>query len=339
MPAKRIILGLACAAGLGRFAHRATPRHLRILGYHGAWILPGPPLGECTFIMPDLFERRMNRLKRSGRPVLPLDDAMLRLADDALPEGAVVITIDDGWVSTLTHMLPVLEKHEFPATLYATTWYSGRDLPVVSQAIRFLAWSKGRPEAEAKTKIAEIEALSLDARLSAIRDYGAELGIPETWLERRQFHIMSPAELAEAQRRGLHIQLHTHRHIEVEDHPDRLHAEIEENRAFLTAAIGDRAFDHFCYPSGSFHPSAPTTLAAAGIRSATLCDEGLNPPGADPLTLKRFLDSQRVSDLEFDAYLSGLLHALSPLAGAAAALTGKVRVSSAGSFAERGLQC
>jgi peptidoglycan/xylan/chitin deacetylase (PgdA/CDA1 family) len=329
MSVKRIILRLARGAGLPALANRATARHLRILGYHGAWILSGPPLGECTFIPPDLFERRMIRLKRSGRPVLPLGEAVQRLANDALPAGAVVITIDDGWSSTMTHMLPVLETLELPATLYATTWYSGCNLPVFSQAIRFLAWSKGRPEAEAEIKIAEIEALSLDARLSALRDYGAKLGIPETWLELRQFHIMSPAELADAQRRGLDVQLHTHRHIDVEDHPNLLRAEIDENRAFLTAAIGDRPFDHFCYPSGSFHPSAPATLAAAGVRSATLCDEGLNRPGADPLTLKRFLDGRRVSDVEFDAYLSGLLHALAPLAGAAAALKSKAQVRSA----------
>jgi hypothetical protein len=49
-------------------------------------------------------------------------------------------------------------------------------------------------------------------------------------------------------------------------------------------------------------------LAAAGVRSATLVTEGLNAPGADPLALRRLLDGRRVSDAEFDAYLSGLLH-------------------------------
>ncbi|MFN3945574.1 MAG: polysaccharide deacetylase family protein [Allosphingosinicella sp.] len=321
MLAKRILLELAGRAGLAPLARRATARHLRILGYHGAWLLPGPPLGECTFITPALFERRMTRLKRSGHPVLSLTDAVSRLADGSLPNGAVVITIDDGWVSTLTHMVPILEALELPASLYATTWYSERDLPVVTQAVRFLARSGGRPEEEAKAAIARIEALPVEERLAALRAYGTELGVAEEWLERRQFHIMSASELAEAQRRGIDIQLHTHRHIEVAAHHGRLGAEIEENRACLAAALGIQGFDHFCYPSGSFHETAPAILAAAGVRSATLCDPGLNRPGADPLTLKRLLDGWRVSDAEFDAYLSGVMHALSPLSSAAAALT------------------
>ena len=52
---------------------------------------------------------------------------------------------------------------------------------------------------------------------------------------------------------------------------------------------------------------------ASGIVSSTLVDEGLNAPGADPLALRRFLDGRRVSDAEFDAYLSGTLHYLALL--------------------------
>jgi hypothetical protein len=58
-------------------------------------------------------------------------------------------------------------------------------------------------------------------------------------------------------------------------------------------------------------------LAAAGVHSATLVTEGLNAPGADPLALRRLLDGRRVSDAEFDAYLSGLLHYTAKLRAAA----------------------
>jgi peptidoglycan/xylan/chitin deacetylase (PgdA/CDA1 family) len=77
----------------------------------------------------------MARLRASGRPVLPLGEAIERLAAGNLPEAAVVITIDDGWASTYTHMLPILERYRLPATVYVTTWYSGRDMPVVNVAI------------------------------------------------------------------------------------------------------------------------------------------------------------------------------------------------------------
>jgi peptidoglycan/xylan/chitin deacetylase (PgdA/CDA1 family) len=305
---KRRILAAASSAGLAAAARKATAGQLRILCYHGLWVTPGYAFGDCTFISPDQFEARMARLKRSGRPVLPLAEAVDRLARGTLPEAAVVITIDDGWISTFTHMLPVLEAYALPATLYATTWYAGRALPVVNVAVDYLRLAGGRSDIDCVAKTAEIEALPLDDRLAALRRFGAELGVDEAWLDLQQFNIMSADQFAEAERRGLDVQLHTHRHIDIAARIDTLAGEVEENRAFLRAAIGDRPFTHFCHPSGSNHPRARAMLAAAGVHSATLVTEGLNAPGADPLALRRLLDGRRVSDAEFDAYLSGLLH-------------------------------
>ncbi|MEA3004433.1 MAG: hypothetical protein QOH81_3221 [Sphingomonadales bacterium] len=312
MAFKQKILKLAASAGFAVAARRATRRQLRILCYHGLWVTPVHDYGDCTFIAPEQFEARMKRLKRSGLPVLPLGEAVERLADGSLPDTAVVITIDDGWVSTLTHALPVLEAYGLPATLYATTWYAGRDLPVVNVAVDYLRQAGGRRDVDPAAQTAEIEALPVAQRLAALRRFGAEMGVDEAWLERRQFNIMSAAELAEAERRGLDVQLHTHRHIEIDRQVDALPRELAENRAFLAAALGEREFLHFCHPSGTNHPRARALLAASGIRSATLVTEGLNRPGADPLALRRFLDGRRVSDVEFDAYLSGLLHCAQP---------------------------
>lgn len=311
MSVKRAMLRIADAVGLAAVARRATAGHLRILCYHGLWVTPGTPFGDCTFIAPEQFEARMRRLKRSGRPVLPLGEAVERLARGNLPPAAVVITIDDGWASTFTHMLPVLEALELPATLYAATWYAGRDLPVVNVAVAYLAAAAGRPDMDVGPLIDEIEALPANRRLAALRRFGARLGVSEAWLDNRQFHIMSGAEFADARRRGLDIQLHTHRHIDIDRQVNALPREIEENRAFLRAALGDVPLDHFCHPSGSNHPRARAILAASGIRSSTLVEEGLNAPGTDPLALRRFLDGRRVGDVEFDAYLSGTLHFLS----------------------------
>ncbi|HEX8533049.1 MAG TPA: polysaccharide deacetylase family protein [Allosphingosinicella sp.] len=313
MPLKETLLGAAHLLGMSPLARAATAKQLRILCYHGLWVTPGHEYGECTFISPEQFEQRMARLKRSGLPVLPLGEAIDRLAEGTLPKAAVAITIDDGWVSTFTHMLPVLERYELPATLYATTWYSGRDLPVVNVAVDYLVAASERLDVDGGAVTRGIEALPVGQRLEALRRFGRDMGVDEAWLELRQFHMMSPAELADAHRRGLDIQLHTHRHIDVESKVATLPREIQENRAFLEAAIGHVPLTHFCYPSGTFHPDAPSLLAAQGVRSATLVDLGLNAPGADPLRLRRLLDGRNVTDTLFDAYLSGLLHFVTPL--------------------------
>ena len=315
MGLKESVLTLSRAAGLGRLARAGTRRQLRILCYHGLWVTPGVKFGNCTFIDPQQFERRMARLKQSGLPVLPLGEAVERLAHDDLPDAAVAITIDDGWVSTLTHMLPVLESHGLPATLYATSWYAQHRLPVINVAADYLRTAAGRADIDLQAAIARIEALPVAERLAALRAFGAELGVGEAWFDNRQFEIMTAAEIAAAHGRGLDIQLHTHRHVEIGDHCEKLPQELSENRAFLASALGNHPLEHFCFPSGSFHPSAREMLMAGGIRSASLTEPGINAPGCDPYALRRLLDGRGISDAVFDAYLSGTLHYAAKLTG------------------------
>ena len=105
-------------------SRRVSRKSLRILAYHGLWTTPGYQYGNHLFMQPEQFEQRMTWLRNSRYPVLPLDEAVQRLDDGSLPDHAVVITIDDGWSSTYTHMLPILEGLGLPATVYVTTWYA-----------------------------------------------------------------------------------------------------------------------------------------------------------------------------------------------------------------------
>jgi peptidoglycan/xylan/chitin deacetylase (PgdA/CDA1 family) len=305
---KTALLTTAKYAGLFEATVRATGSRLRILAYHGLWVTPGYQFGDCSFMPPELFEARMKRLKRSGLPVLPLGEAVERLRGGTLPPAAVAITIDDGWVSTYTHMLPVLEALGLPATLYATSWYAGRDLPVVNITVAYLIAAAGRPDIDASAEVERIEALPVEERLAALRAFGGRLGVSEAWLESRQFHIMSADELADAHRRGLDIQLHTHRHIDVERDFDALDRELAENRDFLERVAPGARFEHFCYPSGTWHPEAPAVLEREGVVSATLDVAGLNGRDTDPFQLRRLLDARSISHVEFDAYLAGALH-------------------------------
>jgi peptidoglycan/xylan/chitin deacetylase (PgdA/CDA1 family) len=302
---------LAAADRLGMFAlaRRASAKRLRILCYHGLWTTPGFQYGDKLFMTPELFERRMTRLKRSGYPVLGLDAAVDALEADQLPDHAVVITIDDGWASTYTHMLPVLEGLGLPATVYVTSWYVGRDLPVVNKAVDYLNVRMGRSSHKARSTAAAIDALPVEQRAPMLRQLSASLDCPLAWWEGRQFHLMTEAEVGELVRRGVDVQLHTHRHASA---PATLETELVENRTKLAVWTGlpETHFRHFCYPSGEFHPDAEPVLERLGIRSATLTDQGTNAPGANPLRLKRFLDGRSVSDAEFDAYLSGALDTL-----------------------------
>lgn len=322
------LLAFAGKAGAFAAARALTGTSLRILAYHGLWVTPGFAFGDRLFMSPEQFARRMTWLARSRYPVLPLDEAVERLHEKTLPPGAVVITIDDGWQSTYTHMLPILERLKLPASVYVTTYHVEKRAPVINVAITYLAQASPRTVVQlddlpiggvhALDTLAARNALgrklglaidqlpTLDQRLDALRVAADRFGVPiDPWWANGQFHCMAADEVADAHRRGLDIQLHTHRHRGVME--GTLAAELSDNRAALARACGKTAFQHFCYPSGQYVPAAEATLAAAGIRSATLVEHGINPPGTHPYRLRRFLDGRSVSQAVFEAYLSGVL--------------------------------
>ncbi|MGH7045202.1 MAG: polysaccharide deacetylase family protein [Stellaceae bacterium] len=306
---KNGLLHAARRGGMFALSRRASRKSLRILAYHGLWTTPGYQYGNYLFMTPEQFERRMIWLRNSCYPVLRLGAALQRLDQGDLPDHAVVITIDDGWSSTYTHMLPVLERLGLPATVYATTWYSENQLPVINVAVDYILRRTGQPRGQLPELVGEIEqSPSIEERERVLRQCAARFGVPTApWWEGRQFHVMSKAEIGDADRRGLDIQLHTHRHRSGMANCDNLAREIGDNRAALAAACGrpGQSFRHFCYPSGDAPLSAAGILKSLGIGSATLVEPGLNPPGANPYRLYRYLDGRAVSDVEFEAYLSG----------------------------------
>jgi peptidoglycan/xylan/chitin deacetylase (PgdA/CDA1 family) len=121
--------------------------------------------------------------------------------------------------------------------------------------------------------------------------------------KQRLFELVTPNEVRKLSRGGMDVQLHTHRH-RMPDDEGEIRYEIEQNRNFLSAIISEPR-DHFCYPSGVFSNDRLPVLAALGIKTATTCESGLNTSHTHPLLLHRFLDHMEISDIEFEAELTG----------------------------------
>ena len=329
------LFAIAERTGGFALARKLTKNRLRILCYHGLWTSAAAPYGDRLFMPAAQFERRMRWLASTNYPVLDLGEAVERLAENTLPANATVITIDDGWSSTYRHMLPVLQTFSLPATCYVTTYYAEKEAPVMNVALGYIVeragtgtitvgdLAEGLPETlsltngqSRKQAVATLKAafdeMPVNARTEALVTFAERAGVdPADWYEERQFHLMTPHEVGDAAARGLDIQLHTHRHRGLHHGTDTLAAEIETNRNALQRMIGNRSrLDHFCYPSGGYQPAGEAILAAAGVRSATLVDEGINPPGTNPYRLRRFLDGRSVAERHVGAYLSGALDLL-----------------------------
>jgi len=118
------------------------------------------------------------------------------------------------------------------------------------------------------------------------------------------FQIMSPDEASECARRGVDIQLHTHRHRTPDDR-DLFLREIRDNARRIQELAGS-APTHFCYPSGVTAPQFLPWLKEAGVTSATTCEHGLARSSTDPLMLPRYSDGSSVTDIDFESWLSGV---------------------------------
>lgn len=325
---KHLILKLARSCGLFALSRRLTRRQLRILCYHGIWIGAAPHFGDCLFMSAETFARRLDLIARAGYPVLALGEALERLQDGTLPDAAVVITIDDAWYGIAQHMLPQLIERRMPATLYVTTYYSLAQRPVLNVLINFMvaraqtlpaldALLPGEGQAPDAARRADyagllaarVDALAtLDERWAAVQRIAAQIGIDVDAIEQgRWFHLMNADELRAAQAAGIDLQLHTHTHRMHGFDAERVREEVERNRHALAALLeADPAtLTHFCYPSGVHAPAVYPVLKAAGVRSATTTDFGLNDARSDPYALKRILDCQSMSELEIEARLSG----------------------------------
>jgi peptidoglycan/xylan/chitin deacetylase (PgdA/CDA1 family) len=326
------LLTTARALGVFGLCRRLTRSPLRILCYHGFSSADEHLFRPQLFIRPDTFRARMAFLKSARYPVLDLGEALDKLRAGTLPPNAVAITIDDGFRNVLALAAGILAESSFPSTVYVTTYYMERNHPIFRLALQYLFWKSGRAEAdlEAAGLAPEAQALgksrancweliehcesagSEDRRQEILRALGRQFGVDMQELATSsRLTLMDAREVAQLARFGMDVQLHTHRHRLPLD-PEGLKREINENRRALE---GFRPLTHFCYPSGIWARSQWPHLEALEVRSATTCEPGFNYPDTPPLGLRRFLDSEAIHPLEFEAELCGFLEIMRRVTG------------------------
>src|SRR5262249_2926769 len=163
----------------------------------------------------------------------------------------------DGNADFFARALPLLKEFGFPVTVYLTTFYSQFNRPVFGVFCDYLLW-KGRSERLNLEKITRRES-GFDLRSvagrkearGAIEAFVGEHGLTaeekdalaarlakqlridyHAVIEKRLFHLLSPAEVKQLPAEGIDIQLHTHRHCTPKTRELFLR-EIQDNRASI----------------------------------------------------------------------------------------------------------
>ena len=331
MPHLKIFLLYCCrAVGLFRLARYVTRKQLNILCYHGFSHQDEYLFRPKLYMCPVTFERRLDYLISRGYNFCSLGEALEKLDQNTLSDNSLVITVDDGWLSTYLLAYPLLKERQIPWTLYLTSYYVDAQIPVVNVAIQYLLWKSTLESLDVGKLIPGQEGviscetdddkgflyeqlyqycdqLSPPAERSKfIQRLADQLGVDaKPLLIGGLFNLITNEQCKMLAQDGVSIEWHTHRHRLPEENEQAMRDELDENAAWILANTGSKP-QHLCYPSGRYNDNQLQWLAAyVGVLSATTCKPGLNTRNTPKLELNRFLDGEDIHSIVFEAEVSG----------------------------------
>ena len=303
-------------AGPVALIRRANRKSLRILMYHRF------PTEDA-----DQFRRQCEHIIHFYRPI-SLTHAARHFRDNiALPENAVVVTIDDGYRDFYLHGYPALKSFGIPATMFLTTgvidgltWFwwdklnfaldhtplqsisiaGERDVPLLTPNQRQAALDR---IAEAMTKLPNQDRLITIDSLPDLFKVKIPLAPPE------KFAPLNWDEIREMARNGVEFGAHTVTHpiLSRVESVQELRSEMEISRDRIAAELG-MPIRHFCYPSGrpeDLDGRVKQLAESAGFETAVTTHHGFNKPGADLLLMSRIGADPHYGHYYFARQLAG----------------------------------
>ncbi len=240
------------------------------------------------------FREQMQHLKNEWHP-MSLDGLAEGARASALPDRAVALTFDDGYLQHLTLVAPVLADLGLPATFYVTTaqldtevefyWdtldrvlLDGDHGTVPDGLDLFEDGSWTRPTATERERRAAHRALvellydaSEVVRADVVRRLAGWCGRA---LEPRSTHRRLTGDDVRTLSAvpGMTVGAHTHHHLRLPGQDDRtVWREINDSRESLESLLG-RGVNSFAYPFGEYDGRSRSAAALAGFDYAVTVD-------------------------------------------------------------------
>ncbi|WP_179137973.1 polysaccharide deacetylase family protein [Candidatus Entotheonella palauensis] len=331
---KKFKLGLLwLARGLGLFwlARRLTRHGIVIIGWHAVSMTDEHQRFPELFIAPETLRCRLRYLQQHFE-IISLDEALTQYERGAIRPGQAVLTFDDGYYNFAHQAAPILRQFQATATVYLLSSHMVNQepfhAPLIKDMVSLAPLTNGcgdaqdvrfpgiqtpqalQTEADRKALAGaaqrHLSTLPMEARTAYTRQLAESLGLDFEALSRQQvWRSLNCDEVRRLAEDGFGMQLHGHHHLNVVDFADRALNDVTTCRKLVEAASG-RAAQHFCYPSGFWTREAWQMLQAAGMRSATTTRQGPNFITTPPFALRRVLDGEEQSQIEFEFGVSSL---------------------------------
>lgn len=335
-PIKLILLFILRLLGVFYLFRKLTTGQTTILCYHAGAYGDEWQFNGKLFMRASTFKARMDWLQQNNFEFISLDEATSVRTSSR--RGRVTITFDDGWLSTCTDLVPVLQLYQAPSVLYLSTQQFLSNLPVSGVLLRYLRkkaqthvisntllpaeLGRNQPfeseqEVDAYTKKIELWIQSTKPTKADVYDLfesiAASVGVSTKILDvrRGRFESASLSDLQAANSAACQIELHGHVHKYPVNDPTAFQLDLQICSEIIES-LGFPKPKHYCYPSGRHDAAASGVLSKLNIDSATTCLPGpiKSQELRNPHYLPRFLDGEDVHPLEFEAELSGLTPAL-----------------------------
>lgn len=276
-------------------------------------------IDEAFSVTTEQFEAQLRYLKRNANVISVSEMVDCIYGERRLPERAVVLTFDDGYLNNLTHAAPLLKKYDMPAMIYLCTGYIDRKQSqwddVLYSTFQFrtsqkLTW-QGRDYdlSDAATLRAAFGELGgqmivadIDERDRILEAVTAQLrpgcDFPQltmSWDDVRSLAANYP---------DIELGLHTADHLDVSRlTPEQLEAEIGRAQETFTRELGHAA-EHFSYPYGRHTERVAEQLRAMGLKSAVITQPtALVTSSTNPFMMPRYEISSSLLDLRL--WMSG----------------------------------
>ena len=275
-------------------------------------------------VTPEHFAEHLEVLRRTTTP-LPLRRLVSEYASGCLPERAVALTFDDGYVDNLTVARPLLVAAGIPATVYVATGHTGTTrefwwdaltrallLPAVLPPYLEITlagtrhhWRLGRAtaggwastnaagisgkRAEFHTEVWErlrpLSAAERDAAITYLEEWSGSKTPP-----RQSHRVMTADELLAIEAGGLiEVGAHTVTHPLLPSlSAEEQRHEMITSRADLERLLGHRVWS-FSYPFGGADETTTALARSLEFESATAIHQETVWRGSDVFRLPRFM--------------------------------------------------
>lgn len=282
-------------------------------------------LGMC--VERGRFERQIRYLK-SQFNVIAVGEVMRRLdAGEPLPDRALSVTFDDGYLDNLTTALPILQALDVPFTVYVPTggldsgemlWWDraisamactelpGLDLGDVglSEAHDYCSLTGLARGVTVDRVLDLLWSLEYDRAIAAVVRIEEVLAARDT--RRVAARRLNPEQVRELHRHGVDIGAHSVNHPNLElANDDLARKEMADSRRYLENLL-QQPVRGFAYPGGRMRPVTAKVAQDAGFDYAMSTVTAINMPPYDRFILCR-IGMPNAGPADFRRAFSGAL--------------------------------